>query len=231
VINEDRELELWKEEWRAETGPFPELKKRVRQRTLRMIAANVAALGMLVWCLAFPARIAMRDPSQENIVSAAGECFLALLASVFVVRSQIGVWRPQAQNTRAYAELLYKRALYDVQAVRFAFYLFWTAAFVVACIEWILMPKWPVVRAHPAQHLARLGFDLLLFLGMWMFLICNKRRKLQQFQEAKSFLEELECHGLTGGPATKVEFQKALGCSLRAYGGRGLSRWRGGRYA
>lgn len=195
MINEDRELELWKEEWRAETRPLPELKKRVRQRTLRMIAVNVAALGMLVWCLVFPARTAMRDPSQQNIVSAAGECFIALLASAFVVWSQIGVWRPEAQNTRSYAELLYKRALSDVQAVRFAFYLFWTAAFVVACTQWIFMPKWQVVRAHPAQHFARLGFDLLLFLGMWMFLIWNKRRKLKQLEEAKGFLEELEYHG------------------------------------
>ena len=195
MITEDRELELWKGEWRAETSPLPKLKEKVRQRTLLMVASNLAAMGMLIWCLVSPARTALRDPSQQNIVSAAGECFLALLASTFVVWSQIGVWRPKAQNTRAYAELLYKRALSDVEAMRFAFCLFWVAAFVVACTEWVFMPKWSVVRAHPVDHLARLGLDLSLFLGMWIFLIWNKRRKLKQLDEAKSFLEELECHG------------------------------------
>ena len=195
MISEDRELELWKGEWRAETPPLPKLKVKLRQRTLRMVASNLAAMGMLIWCLVFPARTAMRDPSQQNIASAAGECFLALLASAFIVRSQIGVWRPKAQNTRAYAELLYKRALSDVETMRFAFCLFWVAAFVVASAEWLFMPKWSVLRAHPVDYLARLGLDLLLFLGMWIFLIWNKQRNLKQLDEAKSFLEELECHG------------------------------------
>jgi len=195
VISEDRELELWKGEWRAETPPLPKLKEKVRQRTLWMVVSNLAAMGMLIWCLVFPARTAMRDPSQQNIASAAGECFLALLASAIVVWSQVGVWRPKAQSTRAYAELLYKRALSDARAMRFAFYLFWTAAFVVACTEAISMPKWSVVRAHPVDHLPRLALDLLLFLGMWIFLIWNKRRRLKQLDEAKSFVEELECHG------------------------------------
>ena len=57
------------------------------------------------------------------------------------------------------------------------------------------MPKWSVVRAHPVDYLARLGLDLLLFLGMWIFLIWNKQRNLKQLDEAKSFVEELECHG------------------------------------
>jgi hypothetical protein len=191
VITEDRELELWKEEWRAETGPLPTLKKKVRRHTLLMIAAWVVAAPTSVLGLAYFARLVMRDPSPDNIVLAVFVWLGMPLALAFAVWNQIGNWRPGAETTRAYAELSYKRACSELRGLRFVFYVLYAEVCFLACMFWIFRVKW-VLRASPADRFADLVVLPVLFLGVWIFLIWRRRRWNKRLGEAKSFLEQLD---------------------------------------
>jgi hypothetical protein len=191
VITEDRELELWKEEWRAETGPLPTLKKKVRRQTLRMIAGWVVAVPAFVLGLAYFARLAMRDPSPDNIVLTAFVWLVMPLGLAFAAWNQIGNWRLGAQTTRAYAELSYKRARSELRGLRFVFYVLYVEVCFLACMFWIFRVKW-VLRASPADRFAHLVALPVFLLGAWIFLIWFRRRRSKQLAEAKSFLEQLD---------------------------------------
>jgi hypothetical protein len=191
VITEDRELELWKEEWRAETGPLPTLKKKVGRQTLLMIAAWVVGVPAAVLGLGYFARLVMRDPSPDNVVLTVFVWVAMPLGLAFAVWNQIGNWRPGAETTRAYAELSCKRARAEVRGLRVMFYVLYAEVCFLACMFWIFRVKW-VLRASPADRFAHLVVLPVLLLGVWIFLIWFKRRKSKQLAEAKSFLEQLD---------------------------------------
>jgi hypothetical protein len=191
VITEDRELELWKEEWRAETGPLPTLKKKVRRQTLLMIAAWVVAAPASVLGLAYFARLVMRDPSPDNIVLTAFVWLVMPPALAFSAWNQIGNWRPGAETTRAYAELSYKRARAELRGLRFVFYVLYVEVFFLACVIWTFRVKW-VLHASPTDRFARLVVLPVVVLGTWIFMIWLRRRRTKRLAEAKSFLEQLD---------------------------------------
>src|SRR5439155_23404141 len=116
---EERERERWKQEGQAEVaGPVPQLKKRVRLQTARMIASNLFGLSIGVAALVYAARIVRREPNPETIVWGAAVLLIWLVATMFVVWNQIGIWRVETESTRAYAELSYKRALTKIRRTR-----------------------------------------------------------------------------------------------------------------
>jgi hypothetical protein len=191
MITEDRELELWKEEWRAETGPLPTLKKKVRRQTLLMIAGWVVAVPAAVLGLAYFARLVMRDPSPDNIVLTSFGWVGMPLAMAFFVWNQIGIWRPNAQTTRAYAELSYKRARSELRGLRVVFYMLYAEVFFLACVIWIFRVKW-ILHASPTDRFGRLVVVPVVFLGTWIFMIWYRRHKNKQLTESKSFLDQLD---------------------------------------
>jgi hypothetical protein len=191
MITEDRELELWKEEWRAETGPLPALKKKVRRQTLRMTVGWVVAVPATVFGLAYFARLVLRDPSPDNIVVTAFVWVAMPLAFAFFAWNQIGIWRPDAQTTRAYAELSCKRVRAELRGLRVAFYVLCAEVFFLACVIWIFRVKW-ILHASPTDRFARLVVLPVVVLGTWIFMIWYWRHKNKQLAEAKSFLEQLD---------------------------------------
>jgi hypothetical protein len=191
MITEDRELELWKEEWRAETGPLPTLKKKVRRQTLWMTASLVLAVPASVLGLAYFARLVMRDPSPDNIVVASFVWVAMPLVGAFFVWNQIGIWRPDAQTTRAYAELSYKRARSELRGLRVAFYVLYVEVLFLACVIWIFRVKW-ILHASPTDRFARLVVFPAAVLATWIFMIWLRRRRTRRLAEAKSFLEQLD---------------------------------------
>jgi cbb3-type cytochrome oxidase subunit 3 len=150
------------------------------------VAVPASVLG-----LAYFARLVMRDPSPDNIVLTAFVWVGMPLAVAFAVWNQIGTWRPDAQTTRAYAELSYKRALSELRGLRFAFYVLYAEACFLACVTWIFRVKW-VLRASPADRFAHLVVMPVFLLGMWIFIIWRRRSRNKQLAEAKSFLEQLD---------------------------------------
>ena len=191
MITEDGELELWKEEWRAETGPLPTLKKKVKRQTLLMIAEWVVAVPAFILGLGYFARLVVHDPSPDNILMTAFVWLGMPLGLAFAVWNQIGNWRPGAETTRAYAELSYKRACSRLRGLRVVFYVLYAEVVFLACMFWIFRVKW-VLRASPADRFAHLVVLPVLLTGMWIFLIWFRRRRSKQLAEAKSFLEQVD---------------------------------------
>jgi len=190
MITEDRELERWKEEWRAETGPLPTLTQKVRRQTLWMSVGWVVAVPAFVLGLAYFAKLVVRVSSPDNIALTAFVWVGMPLAIAFSVWNQIGTWRPDAQTTRAYAELSYKRARSELSGLRFAFYVLYVEVFLLACVIWIFRVKW-ILHASPTDRFARLVVLPVVVLGMWIFMIWLRRRRTIRLAEAKSFLEQL----------------------------------------
>lgn len=191
MITEDRELELWKEEWRAETGPLPTLKKKVMRQTLWMTVRWVVVGPIFVFALVYCARVAMRDPSLDNIVVTVFVWVAMPLLFTFSVWNQIGSWRPDAQTTRAYAELSYKRARSELRGLRVTFYVLYVETCFLASVIWIFRVKW-ILHAPPADRFERLVVAPVFLLGTWIFMVWYRRRKNKQLAEAKSFLEQLD---------------------------------------
>lgn len=191
MTTEDRELELWKQEWQAEAvDPLPQLRKRVRLQTARMIASNLLGLAMAVAVLIYAARIVLRHPNPQTIVWGVAVLLCCLASSIFIIWNQIGIWRVETESTRAYAELSYKRALTKVRKTRFMLMIFfYCAAFDVAYIVW---RDWLQIGVHPKAFFADFVRVSAGLLAMWLFIKWYDRRKARQVEQARRFMEELE---------------------------------------
>lgn len=188
---EDRELEVWKEEWQAETpGSLPRLRRRVRFQTARMVTSNLVGLIVGVALLVYAARLVLRQPTPRTIVWGAALLLCMLTAGIFVVWNQIGIWRAETESTRAYAELSYKRALTKVRKTRFlSVFVLFGAAFDIAFLAWV---DWPPIGLHATAFFADLARASAGLLATWLFLKWYGRRKARQVEQARRFMEELE---------------------------------------
>ena len=55
-MSNDTELEIWRQEWRDQTEPLPELRKKIKRQNLRTAAA-IIAIGV---CLAVSTSVALK---------------------------------------------------------------------------------------------------------------------------------------------------------------------------
>lgn len=191
MTTEDRELELWKQEWRAEAaGSLAQLRGRVRLHTARMIASNLIGVGAGVGVLIFVAHIVLRESSLRSTVWGVGVLLCWLATFIFIVWNQIGIWRVEAERTRAYAELLYKRALTKVRKNRFMLILVsFGMAFDFVYLAW---PDWPPTGPRAVAFFSDVARISVAFLVLWQFIHWYGRRKAEQAEQARRFMEELE---------------------------------------
>ena len=110
---EDRELDIWREQWSGVAEPPAEFQRKVQQRIKRQdrhfvlgnILTVIAFLGILIFALF------MRYQSNWMGTGwATGICVLVFVAvgcRVWVLRR---TWRPQTQSTRAFVELWHKKS-------------------------------------------------------------------------------------------------------------------------
>jgi Na+/melibiose symporter-like transporter len=190
---EDRELEIWRQEWRDETAPLPEIKKKIERRNRRFLLSNMVAVVGLVAILVFATVVAWRDPRPEKIAWAVGIWVLGFVGSGYRLWVQRGTWRPAAQTTRAFVELSYNRAVAKVRAIRFGFYgiLVWVAYYAALAV-WKWNVVWPDVKADPGDWALALGGVLLMLAAAFLWLAWLRRRKVVELEEAKKLLEEMK---------------------------------------
>jgi Na+/melibiose symporter-like transporter len=191
MTTEDHELQAWKQEWQAEVaGPLPQLKKRVRLQTARMIASNLIGLILGVGVLIYAARAVRRHPTPQTIVWGAAVLLFLLASGIFIVWNQIGIWRVETHSTLAYAELSYKRALTKIRKTRFILVIIvCEAAFDLAYIVW---SDWLQTGFHPGVFVIDLTRGSAALLATWLFVKWYGRRKAHQLEQARRFMEELQ---------------------------------------
>jgi hypothetical protein len=191
VTTEDRELELWKQEWQAEAaGCLTQLKKRVRLQTARMIASNLLGLGLAVAVLIYASRVVQRHPDPQTITWGVAVLLFLIAAAVFIVWNQIGIWHVETESTRAYAELSYKRALTKVRKTRFSLALL--SFGVTFDFAYLLWQDWPLIGLHSTVFFAHLARMAAILLPLWLFIKWYGRRKVHQAEQARHFMEELQ---------------------------------------
>jgi hypothetical protein len=174
----DSELESWQQEWRAQTQPLPELKRKIRRQNLR----TIGAISAICLCLAASTIAAFRNHSPLMAGVAAGISFAGLFLGAYGWWVQRGAWKPTAQTTLAYAELCYKRAVAKVRILRFAFYFLLVATVLyTGFVIW----NWKHFRAFSWAMAAVLIVELF-------FIHYRGQRKQQDVEETKKLLDTIK---------------------------------------
>ena len=172
----DTELETWRQEWRGDTEPLPDLKRKIRRQNVRMILAAAA----MVVCLAVSTSEAVRTRGSFMEGLATGIWLTALIAGSYAWWVRRGAWEPAAQTTLGYLELSYKRSVANARTLRFSFYfLLATIVLFAASSVW----NWREFRPLAAVVLAALVAELF-FLGY------KRRRSEREIEKARKLIEQ-----------------------------------------
>ena len=177
-MNHDTELETWQQEWRAQTEPLPDLKKKIRRQNLQIVAA-IFAVGV---CLAISTVVALRTRSPFVAGLAVGIAFAGLLLGGYAGWVRRGAWKPTAQTTLAYAELCYRRAIAKARTARFSFYFLLVATLLLASfVGW----NWRRFRTRDGVIVAAMVAELF-------FLKHVERRKQRELEETEKLFNDLK---------------------------------------
>ena len=193
TMTEDRELELWREQWTSAAEPLPEIRKKIRRKNFFFVVSNALSATALLAALIFAAIVVRHDPSRLRVGWAIGITLLIFVGGGYRLWVQRGTWRAETESTKAFVELWHRRVLAKLRLLHAASYLVacWiTFCAVLAAINWAAIA--PDVHAHPTDWLKVLGAVVLMVAGMYIWLAWYRRRKLAELNEAKKILDELD---------------------------------------
>jgi hypothetical protein len=177
-VTTDTELDIWRQEWRDQTEPLPDLKKKIRRQNLQTVAAIVAVCA----CLAVSTVMALRTRSPFVAGLAAGIAFGALFLGSYAWWVKRGAWKPTAQTTLAYAELSYRRAIARARTARFSFYfLLVTTLLLASFVGW----NWKNFRTRDGLVVAALVTELFVLKHV-------ARRKQREMEETRKLIDDLK---------------------------------------
>lgn len=178
-MTSDLELETWQREWREQTEPLPELKKKIKRQNLHTVLAVVAICA----CLIVSTVWALRSGSSFMFGVASGIGFAGSLAGSYGLWLRRGAWRPTAQTTLAYAELSHKRAVARVRLLHFMFLLLLTTTVLLAgFVSW----NW----RH--FHLLRDGVILAALVVELFYIRHKENRKKLEIPETQKLIDDLK---------------------------------------
>lgn len=176
-MTNDTELETWQREWRDQTEPLPDLKKRIRRQNLQSLAAVLAVCA----CLAISTVLALRSRTSFMAGLAVGIGFAGLVLGGYAWWVRRGAWKPSAQTTLAYAELTYRRAVARARTARFSFYfLVAVTVLLTGLVAW----NWKHFRARDGLVIAGLVTESF-------FLKHVERRKQRAIEQTRKLVDDL----------------------------------------
>jgi Na+/melibiose symporter-like transporter len=193
---EDRELDIWREQWSSVAEPPAEFQRKVQRRIKRQdrrfvlgnLLTVIAFLGILIF-----ARFMRHQSSWMGTGWAAGICVLVFVSAgcrVWVLRR---TWRPQTQSTRAFVELWRKRVAARIRLLRISIYL--SLGWIIFCAA-LTAANWTTigqdVRAHPKDWVELLVACALMQPVLWYGAAWLRRRKLAELNEVNKILNEMD---------------------------------------
>lgn len=191
---EDRELEIWREQWRSVAEPLPEIQRNIKRQNLHFVIGNVVAASGFLGALILALVAVRQEPSPLRIGWAVGISVLAFVCAGYRMWVQRGTWRPETQSTRAFVELWHRRVMAKIRLVRVAIYLIpaWILfCAVLAAANWAVIG--PDVKAHPTDWLLALGAIFLMVLVSLLWLVWYRRPKLAERDKViKRILDEMK---------------------------------------
>ena len=196
-MTEDRELDIWREQWSNVAEPPAGFQRKVLQRIKRQerrfvlgnVLSVIAFLGILVF-----AWVMRHQSSWTGTGWPISVCVLVFIAAgirIWVLRR---TWRPETQSTRAFVELWQKRVAARIQLLRISLYL--SIGWLIFCAA-LMAVNWPIIgqdaRAHPKEWVALLIVCVLMQpVLLWYGAGWLRRRKLAELNEVTKILNEMD---------------------------------------
>jgi hypothetical protein len=191
----DRELDLWREQWSGVARPSPEFQRQVQKRikgqdcrfwlgNLLSVAALVGMLMFTVYRFSHPASRLEKGQTTGAFVS----LFVAVTCRLWLMR---GTWRAETQSTRAFLELWHRRVGAQIRGVQIGIYI--AIGWLVFCAA-LAADNWATIRLELVAH-AIACFALTVIIGImlpviWFSAMWFRRRKVAELNKVTSLLEE-----------------------------------------
>ena len=131
----DSELDAWRQEWRSDAAPLPDLSAKVRRQTRfmrMMLGAEVLVTigiggGSTAWAIA---------EREADFVWLAVACWIFIGAAwAFAMVNRRGLWAPAALDTAAFLDISIRRARAGLSAIVFGMMLYFCE--ILFCLGWI----------------------------------------------------------------------------------------------
>jgi hypothetical protein len=196
-MTENRELDLWREQWSRVAPPSPEVQRQVQKRIKvmdrRFWLGNLLAVAALVGMLILAVYQLSHQASRLEKGAATGACVLVFVAITCRIWFLRGTWRAETHSIRAFVELWHRRALSQIRRLQIGIYL--AIGWIVFCAA-LAAANWAIVRlqvmAHPTACLVLMVVIVLTLRVVWFGAMRLRRRKVAELNEVTSLLEEIE---------------------------------------
>jgi hypothetical protein len=196
-MKEDRELDLWREQWRSVAPPSPEFQRQVQNgikvQNRRFWLGNLLAAGGVVGMLIFASSQLSQQASRLEKGQATGVCVLVFVAITCRLWFLRGTWRAETQSIRAFAELWHRRVLSQIRRIQIGIYL--AIGWIVFCAA-LAAANWATigfeVRAHPIACLSLILVIAIMLPVIWFWATWLRRRKIAELDEVTRLLEEMD---------------------------------------
>jgi hypothetical protein len=196
-MTEDRELDLWREQWSGVARPSPEFQRQVQKRVkvqerrfwLGNLLAVAALAGMLILAIyQFNHPASRFEKGEATGVSVL--LFVAVTCRLWLMR---GTWRAETQSVRAFVELWQRRVLSRIRGLQIGIYI--GIGWLVFCAT-LASANWAIIRpefmVHPTAYLAMMLTIVVMLRVIWLGLMWLRRRKVRELNEVTRLLEEME---------------------------------------
>jgi flagellar biogenesis protein FliO len=196
-MKEDRELDIWREEWSSVAPPSPEFQRRVQEKIKvhdrRFWLGNLLAVAALLWMLILAVYQLSHPASRLEKGSAIGLIVLLFVSAASRLWFMRGTWRTETRSIRAFVELWQRRVLSQIRGLQIGIYiaigwLVFCAA--LAAANWATV--WLELMAHPASCLALTLIILLVLPLIWFGVMRLRRSKVAELNAVTKLLKVME---------------------------------------
>ncbi|MGA8620169.1 MAG: hypothetical protein WB660_16805 [Candidatus Sulfotelmatobacter sp.] len=196
-MTENRELDLWREQWSSVARPSPEFQRQVQRRIKvqdrRFWLGNLLAVAALVGMLILAVYQLSHQASRLEKGAASAACVLLFVAVTCRLWFLWGTWRAETQSIRAFVELWHRRVLSQIRRLQIGIYL--AIGWIVFCAA-LAAANWATIRlqvmAHPTACLVLMVVIVLMLRVIWFGAMWLRRRKVAELNEVTRLLEEME---------------------------------------
>lgn len=197
AMTNDRELDVWREQWSGVARPSPEflrhVQKRIKVQDRRFWLGNLLAVAGVAGMLILAVYQTSHQASRLEKGRATGLCVLVFVAVICRLWFLRGTWRAETQSIRAFVELWHRRVLSQIRRLQISIYL--AIGWLVFCAA-LAVANWATIRqelmAHPTAYLAMMLVLVLMLRVIWFGAMWFRRRKVAELNEVTRLLEEMK---------------------------------------
>ena len=197
AMTNDRELDVWREQWSGVARPSPEflrhVQKRIKVQDRRFWLGNLLAVAGVAGMLILAVYQTSHQASRLEKGRATGLCVLVFVAVICRLWFLRGTWRAETQSIRAFVELWHRRVLSQIRRLQISIYL--AIGWLVFCAA-LAVANWATIRqelmAHPTAYLAMMLVLVLMLRVIWFGAMWFRRRKVAELNEVSRLLEEMK---------------------------------------